>query len=288
MTANPQKENGYVPIANELVEALGKFRIPGECQQVLWVIFRKTYGFNKKEDAIANTQFVEATGMKKGNVSRSLSKLIINNIVIKSDNKSKDGNILKINKDYHSWIPFVIKSDNKPKKKKKLSKVKPKLSKVITNVISNDNKTLSEVMDTKDIKTIKDTIQKTGEINSPTPFQTTTDFFKGVADLIEYQKANSPQDKERHQTKEMTAVRDFLRDLAQRYPDANKTLVWAEIQKFYTYWTERNKTGKKKRWEMEKTFEVDRRLSTWFSKIKAFENKADTSKSSNYSPNKIY
>jgi hypothetical protein len=43
--------------------------------------------------------------------------------------------------------------------------------------------------------------------------------------------------------------------------------ISAELDKFVNYWTERNKSGTKERWEMEKTFEVKRRLSTWFSRI---------------------
>ena len=138
--ANPQKENGYTAIANEILEALSAYRIPGECRQVLDCIFRKTYGYQKKEDAIANSQIVKMTKIKKGNVSRALSKLITNNVVIKSDNSSI--NILSINKDYNAWKPFVIKSDNSTKV----------LSEVITGVIRSDNKVLSEVMDTKERK----------------------------------------------------------------------------------------------------------------------------------------
>lgn len=37
----------------------------------------------------------------------------------------------------------------------------------------------------------------------------------------------------------------------------------AEVRKFCYYWTERNKSGTKQRWETEKAFEVRRRLSTW-------------------------
>ena len=46
--ANPQKENGYTSIANDIVEALAGIRIPGEARQCLDVILRKTYGWNKK------------------------------------------------------------------------------------------------------------------------------------------------------------------------------------------------------------------------------------------------
>jgi hypothetical protein len=38
-----------------------------------------------------------------------------------------------------------------------------------------------------------------------------------------------------------------------------------EIRKFYNYWTERNKSGTKQKWELESTFEVDKRISKWFS-----------------------
>jgi len=39
-----------------------------------------------------------------------------------------------------------------------------------------------------------------------------------------------------------------------------------EIKEFVSYWTELNSTGKKQRWQMQKTFEVNRRLATWFKK----------------------
>lgn len=41
-----------------------------------------------------------------------------------------------------------------------------------------------------------------------------------------------------------------------------------EIQKFIQYWTEPTRNGKRERWQLEKTFEVKRRLVTWFSRIK--------------------
>ena len=140
--ANPQKENGYIAIATELYEAMISFRIPGECEQVVKAIFRKTYGYNKKEDSISNSQFVEMTKLDKSNISRSLVKLIKNKVVVKTDNKKRTGNVYKINKDYQEWIPFVVRSDNKKKSKKLLSKRKPLLSKVRTTVIKSDNKLL--------------------------------------------------------------------------------------------------------------------------------------------------
>lgn len=43
-----------------------------------------------------------------------------------------------------------------------------------------------------------------------------------------------------------------------------------EIAKFISYWTEPNKSGTKQRWEIEQTFEISRRLTTWFSRIGTF------------------
>lgn len=121
-----QLENGYTKIANEMIDAFCKFRIRGESWQVLMAIFRKTYGYNKKEDWIAHTQIVEMTGLDKGNASRELSKLITQNIVVKSDNK------LRLNKNYKEWKQ-VVKSDNK-----ELSKVTIPVVNIDTVVVKSD------------------------------------------------------------------------------------------------------------------------------------------------------
>ena len=41
-----------------------------------------------------------------------------------------------------------------------------------------------------------------------------------------------------------------------------------ELIKFADYWTELNSTGTKARWQLQKTFEVRRRLKTWFERAK--------------------
>ena len=104
-------------------------------------IFRKTYGYNKKEDWIAHSQIVEMTGLHKGNVSRELSKLITQHIVIKIDNK------LRLNKNYKEWV--VIKNDNK----KKLSKLIEPVIKSETKVIKSDGNKIQYTKDniTKEI-----------------------------------------------------------------------------------------------------------------------------------------
>ena len=74
--ASPQKENGFVAIASEIVDRLALTRISGQEMQILWVVLRKTYGWNKKEDAISLGQFSEFTGMKRQHCNRAIKKLV--------------------------------------------------------------------------------------------------------------------------------------------------------------------------------------------------------------------
>ncbi len=99
---NPQLENGYTTIANEILEKMCSYRISGEEHLVLWSIIRKTYGFKKKEDHIALSQFQIMTGMKKPTIQRAISKLSAKKlIVIKKDNQI--GNMYRFNKHFDEW-----------------------------------------------------------------------------------------------------------------------------------------------------------------------------------------
>lgn len=55
-----------------------------------------------------------------------------------------------------------------------------------------------------------------------------------------------------------------------------ESILKEEFIKFNLYWTEKNKSGTKQRWEQESTFEVRRRLFTWLSRIKNFNSKRVT------------
>ena len=137
----PQLENGYLKLANELVEAYTRARIPGEAMQCLWVIIRKTYGFGKLEDRISISQFSLATGLKKQHAHRAISKLVELNLVTKNG----DGLIVKyrINKDSSTW---------------KLSPKKVTYPKKVTGVTKKGDSQYPKKVNTKE--TLKDTITK--------------------------------------------------------------------------------------------------------------------------------
>jgi len=97
MPASPQVENGHIDIANEIAEALMRTNLSAYQSRVLWALWRKTYGWHKKEDWISLSQFVELTGISKGHVSRTLTELRKRNMVTNS------GNNLAFNKNYTQW-----------------------------------------------------------------------------------------------------------------------------------------------------------------------------------------
>lgn len=109
---SPQKENGYTAIANEIMEALMKYPIPGTQMQCLLTILRKTYGYNKKSDAISLSQFVEFTNLDRRHIHRSLQELKKKNVIRIKKRSANDGtkltSIYSLNKIYTSWV-FVPK-----------------------------------------------------------------------------------------------------------------------------------------------------------------------------------
>ena len=133
-----QPEGNFTIISNDILEALAATRIKGEAMQVLLVIVRKTYGWHKKNDDISLSQFVEATGINKQNVSRAIKRLKnMNMIFIQKDNDSLSKKITAtcnyaVNQDISTWKPLskkittFIKKDNVIKKDKgPLSKKTP-------------------------------------------------------------------------------------------------------------------------------------------------------------------
>ena len=153
--ANPQKEDGHVDIANEIVEVLAKTYLSSYESQVLWAIFRKTYGWHKKGDWIANTQISKMTGIAESHISSTIKRLIQRKIIIRVDKK------LSFQKDYEKWekLPKQVTSEKLPIQDKKLPERVIKVTQI-------GKKKLPKQVYTKETKetTTKETIQKKGDI----------------------------------------------------------------------------------------------------------------------------
>lgn len=108
--ASPQKENGYTPIANEILEKLVNTHLLGAEYQIVFFVIRKTYGYQKKADRISLTQFEKATGLSRPTVVKTLKNLVSRNILSRSVNL-----IYSFNKNYETWVvntPLLVKSNN--------------------------------------------------------------------------------------------------------------------------------------------------------------------------------
>lgn len=320
--ANPQKENGYTAIANELFEALCRIRVNGEARQVLDVVFRKTYGFNKKEDRIALSQFVDITGLKKQTVCKALNKLKYMNLIVVTQKGNAEDNIFNINKDYTTWKPLPKKVTNKGKvlvgrintKELKQSirerdentckvcgyngnvaREKLHVHHIDFNQGNNDQTNLITLCkschgkahnyDPSHKEYLMSLIsQKGNSIPLPKKEKSVTQNANSSLPKKGHTKDNTTKvdTKERELLPPATTPADEARNFFSGGDNFDKTFNWLkskgldeklikqELSKFVTYWTEKNPTGRKERWQMEKTFEIRKRLATWLSRVKQF------------------
>ena len=124
--ANPQTEDGYLRIANEIAEELARLHLSGNQWRLLWVVLRQSYGWNQKEARISMTQFCQKTGLDRRNAARELKSLIDRKIVVKNDNSFIA--TYRFQKDFSQWKPLskktpsvkidnktVVENDNDPK-----------------------------------------------------------------------------------------------------------------------------------------------------------------------------
>ena len=244
MAETPQTEDGFTRIANELMDALARTRIPGEARQVLDAIIRKTYGWRKTSDDISLSQFMLITGLSKPTICKAIKKLISMNIIVKrgcADSLfTKQGKAVtstySVQKNHKYWKPLPKKvtckdvtqkgnlgsSEQKPlPKKETLSDV----TKKDNDVTQKGNLTLPKKSPT--IESLKKT--------SFTPNSVEYGLAKLLFDLI--LKRNSGH---KHPDLEMWAgyIDDMIR-LDGRKPDDIKSLI---------VWLQSGKTKESKFW----------------------------------------
>lgn len=107
--ANPQKENGYTQISNEILEAVAGTKLNGTQLRILLVLWRKSYGYRKSECEISLSYLVKSTHSTKSALSREISKLKKMNIIfeIEAPNK-RHVKVYKFNKNYDDWKPETL------------------------------------------------------------------------------------------------------------------------------------------------------------------------------------
>lgn len=68
-------------------------------------------------------------------------------------------------------------------------------------------------------------------------------------------------------TGDEVAVKECVAQLVAHSNGQGEEAIKVEMRKFYSYWTEPNKSGTRQRWELQRTFDVKRRLYTWLSRV---------------------
>lgn len=102
--ANPQKENGYTPVANEIMDAVIKNSFTATQLKIILVCWRYMYGFSRKEAELSVSFISKATGISKRYVSQELKTLIDTNVIDVIKNPTYiTSRIVSFNKNYEQW-----------------------------------------------------------------------------------------------------------------------------------------------------------------------------------------
>lgn len=141
--ASPQTENGFTKLANELLEHLSTVQMSGSEWQYVMCIIRKTYGYQKKEDWITNSQVVIATGLKKERVSEAKSRLLARKIVTENRNK------ISLQKDWEQWVELrkSVSFDTEKRNNRYGKAYTQKKKETITKEISTQGVQISNFME---------------------------------------------------------------------------------------------------------------------------------------------
>ncbi|RFP23178.1 hypothetical protein D0T25_06710 [Duganella sp. BJB488] len=102
MSSTPQTEDGYLMIANELLEAILGFGFSLREQSVLFTIIRKTYGFKKKEDDMSASQIGALCRVPRQHVTTTLNLLALRNVITKR--AGRYGSIIGVQKNHRKWV----------------------------------------------------------------------------------------------------------------------------------------------------------------------------------------
>jgi phage replication O-like protein O len=83
--SGPKLEDGYIRIANELFDAILRFRFTLKTAKAWsWRSRAKTYGYGKKADDVSAAQIGELCGMSRNHVTETLNELAAMNVISKT------------------------------------------------------------------------------------------------------------------------------------------------------------------------------------------------------------
>lgn len=100
---NPQVEDGFTRLANELFDAVLRAPFTLAQQKVLLAVVRLTYGYNRREDAISFGQVARATGLERRSVIRAMTQLLTADVLTRKPVGAGHASVWGVQKRYQLW-----------------------------------------------------------------------------------------------------------------------------------------------------------------------------------------
>lgn len=112
--ADVQVENGFTKIANQILEEIAKFKFNGTELRIIMIIWRYTYGFNRKSHEMSAGFISNAIGVDISRVKKVLKDLIDKKVILVVEEASfNSSRILAFNKNFEEW---GVENDTRGKK----------------------------------------------------------------------------------------------------------------------------------------------------------------------------
>ncbi|MDR0925936.1 MAG: conserved phage C-terminal domain-containing protein [Hungatella sp.] len=102
--SNPQLEDGYTRIANELLEAVSRADFNGAQLRILFCLIRNTYGFGRKECDFSNSFVAKGTGLSKSSIIAVINSLQEGKVIVVTQQSTFNSpRKVKLNKHINEW-----------------------------------------------------------------------------------------------------------------------------------------------------------------------------------------
>ena len=101
--ADVQLEHGFTKIADEILEQMARIKLSPTQYRILFIVWRFTYGFSRKEHDLTLGFISKATGCDKRQLQRELKGLENRKIIFQKVENGK-GRKISFNKNHDEWI----------------------------------------------------------------------------------------------------------------------------------------------------------------------------------------
>jgi len=206
-----------------------------------WIANKQT-GMRKKEDWISHTQLIKKSGRSSRAISMAVNSCVQQNWI---ETRTEDGKLLKTpqeRKSYGKRIYYRLGEIFLDKLTIETNAMVDEPSQITTQTIANNDTKPSQPLRTTKESITKEILQK----REPTPSQKMLLFLKDESEFNRIAKLEAEK----------------------RKLPLNVTIK--ALRDFQDFWSELNSSGKKQRWQFNKTFELNRRIATWFRRAEEY------------------